>query len=1110
MTELMKENLLALTGYNPLNNRFNYNIGDLPFIDYLLEDKSKYPFINTVINPNTGKNYIDEDNDFLLGDSGGILMNINFVFVNTEIFSRTAQFFTKHNKYTLEPEDTPAYDRFWKIEMDRRIRGVKAKCKLYIKDIPAYLSAKTDAERKALLHYVRITGDHYTYLNYGRIERVPNEEERKQLDRQGLIKVETIDGFPRFWDGDYWNFKIDEFIGNNKFNLCKAKARRKGFSYKRGSQAANTLNSTKNVTVTLAADIMDYLTDKGATSQMVKTNLDWFENNTNWARGYLSENFEKGIELGYKKSKDGQKAYGFRSKLLSVAIGKNESAAIGKKAIETDFEEAGKCFGAGTTFIKNDGTTEFVENLKIGDILLGPDSKPRTIIGLTTGEDELYEITPLNGETQIVNSKHPIYMIHRNSYKNICEPITMTAPEYIDMINKHPRWKENYSLIKTDVEFKKQDVKIEPYIFGLWIGDGAKDDSYITNEDSEVIDYLYKYASNNNLKITIKDNIGCKAKDYRFTRVEGETRNWFISELNNLGVLNNKFIPQQYISTDRQSRLEFLAGIIDSDGTYDKRKHNFEIIQKDISLAYDICYIARSLGLKSTISEKIIKGVTYYRILILSGCHLIPTKIKRKQAEDYIPLQKNQLETRFNIKHIGRGTYYGFEVDNDNLVLHKDFTIVHNCPNLQKALDVMLSNSESGAIQVGTIRVYGTGGTKGANWEAFRLCYYNPAKNNMLPMENIWDDNARHTTCGFFFPQIWDYEPFIEDGNSLIFSAYNHDKQLKDKARKDKDSSEYVIYVGQRANRPSEAFVNTTENIFYSPELNSHIVKLQNDREYQFYTDGWYVLEDGIVKFLNKEQCIQNGIFKGKQFHEYIKDVPHNNRTDVHGCVREYYPYIPNNGDLYFIACDTYRVNKLGKDVTDKNSLYSFQVYMRSNTKYPHMSKRLVASYCGRLNSMEENDKLLLYACLRWNAKVLIEAGTGETIPNFKKWGYRNRLLKDPSYYLNRSMSLSNTNDYGVVIGDGDKKLEGLSMLRDFLYEVVGYTENGTPIYQFQNIYDVSYLLECERFVYDKNWDRISTGIVAMFEFKKDSILLQRSVTETQKHNTNFAERITL
>lgn len=72
---------------------------------------------------------------------------------------------------------------------------------------------------------------------------------------------------------------------------------------------------------------------------MVKVNLDWYEDKTYWRRGYLSENFDKGIELGYKKSKEGQKAFGFRSKLLSVAIGKNESAAVGKKAIETDLRK---------------------------------------------------------------------------------------------------------------------------------------------------------------------------------------------------------------------------------------------------------------------------------------------------------------------------------------------------------------------------------------------------------------------------------------------------------------------------------------------------------------------------------------------------------------------------------------------------------------------------------------------------------------------------------------------------------------------------------------------------------------------------------------------------
>ena len=522
------------------DNRYCYETGRSPFIDYILEDKESYKPLSSSICRFTGKPWIDRDNDFLIGESGGVLMKIDFIFVGTEIFSHVADFYEKHGCYCLEPDDSPNAVKFWQREMDRRVKGVQAYCKLYIKDIPAYLAAKSDAERKALLHKVRITGDHYNYLNYGRIERAPNEKERKQLDKEGRFKVNTVEGFPRFWDGDYWNFKIDELIANNSCNLCKAKARRKGFSYKRGSQAANTINANKNVTVTLAADQMDYLTEKGATSYMVKVNLDWYEDKTYWRRGYLSENFDKGIELGYKKSKEGQKAFGFRSKLLSVAIGKNESAAVGKKAIETDFEEAGKC------------------------------------------------------------------------------------------------------------------------------------------------------------------------------------------------------------------------------------------------------------------------------------------------------------------------------------------------PNLQKALDVMMSNSESGAMRIGTIRVYGTGGTKGANWEAFSNCFYNPGKNDMLPMENIWDANSRHAVCGFFFPQIWDYEPFIEDGNSLLFASWKDDYDKKRGAEKEKDAGEYNIYVGQRANSPNEAFTNTQENIFHSPELTNHINAIKYDKSNHFYEDGWYILDDGRVRFVTKQECIELAIFGSDRFHEYITDVPHN------------------------------------------------------------------------------------------------------------------------------------------------------------------------------------------------------------------------------------------
>lgn len=767
MTEQMIEHLTLLTKQKHYrkDNRYDYETGRSPFIDYILEDKESYKPLSSSICRFTGKPWIDRDNDFLIGESGGVLMKIDFIFVGTEIFSRVADFYEKHGCYCLEPDDSPNAVKFWQREMDRRVKGVQAYCKLYIKDIPAYLAAKSDAERKALLHKVRITGDHYNYLNYGRIERAPNEKERKQLDKEGRFKVNTVEGFPRFWDGDYWNFKIDELIANNSCNLCKAKARRKGFSYKRGSQAANTINANKNVTVTLAADQMDYLTEKGATSYMVKVNLDWYEDKTYWRRGYLSENFDKGIELGYKKSKEGQKAFGFRSKLLSVAIGKNESAAVGKKAIETDFEEAGKC------------------------------------------------------------------------------------------------------------------------------------------------------------------------------------------------------------------------------------------------------------------------------------------------------------------------------------------------PNLQKALDVMMSNSESGAMRIGTIRVYGTGGTKGANWEAFSNCFYNPGKNDMLPMENIWDANSRHAVCGFFFPQIWDYEPFIEDGNSLLFASWKDDYDKKRGAEKEKDAGEYNIYVGQRANSPNEAFTNTQENIFHSPELTNHINAIKYDKSNHFYEDGWYILDDGRVRFVTKQECIERAIFGSDRFHEYITDVPHNSKTDVHGCIREFYSPIPNDGSLYFISYDPYRVDKNKEEVSTKNSLASFQVWMRTNSKTPYMSKRLVASYCGRLDTMEAVDKLVLYACLRWNCKVLYEAGTGELVTNFKKWGYRDKLLKDPSSYINRSVDGPRITGYGIVIGDGDIKLEGMRMVRDFLYEIVGKTSDDTPIYRFNQIYDISFLLELDRFIFGRNADRLSSAIVAMFEFRKDSLLLEREANSKSKTN---------
>lgn len=763
-------------------NKWGYKRGDIPFIDYLCEDKSKYPKASEGISYITNKPLYDPDNDFLIGNSGGILMNIDFIVINIERLSKAADTFDEYGTYCDYDPSTPAYESFWQRETSRRKKGVFIKAKLYYKDIPKFFDANTtDEERESLLQPLRITGAHYTYLNYGRIERTPNDKERARLKREGAEYVETVMGFPRYWDGDYWNFKIDEFIANNKFHLTKAKARRKGFSYKRGSQAANTINLFPNVTVTLAADQLAYLTDKGATTFMAKKCLDHFEEHTFWRRGYISEAIDD-ILMGYRVSTKGLKNFGWLSNLYSVAIGKNESAAVGKKAIEIDFEEAGKC------------------------------------------------------------------------------------------------------------------------------------------------------------------------------------------------------------------------------------------------------------------------------------------------------------------------------------------------PNLQKALDVTLSNTESGAISVGTIRVYGTGGTKGANWAAFSKAFYNPKMNKMLCMENVWDINKRHEVCGFFFPQVWDCEPYVERGNSIIFTAYAWDKQDKENHFHNNDSETHIIYKAQRANTPAEAFINTTENMFASPELNLHVSDLINDNATRFFQDGWIIVNDlgnsNKAEFIPKAECIKRDIFGKGRFHEFVNQVPHGSRDDTHGCVRMYYrPFLVNGEvpkDLYFVSVDAYKVDKAQKDVTDKHSLYSAQVWMRSNTITPYPNQKLlVCEYIGRLDTMEQNDIVTMGMCLMYNAECCPEAGTGETVSNFIKYKLRRYLMLDPTNANTRKLTNPNNNDYGIVIGDGDKKYNGLRMLKEFIYEPLSYTADGKPIRRLKSISSVRLLLECQRFTAEGNFDHISAAIVAMYVFLADSLNTKRLVEgNTENNDRRIANRL--
>ena len=271
----------------------------------------------------------------------------------------------------------------------------------------------------------------------------------------------------------------------------------------------------------------------------------------------------------------------------------------------------------------------------------------------------------------------------------------------------------------------------------------------------------------------------------------------------------------------------------------------------------------------------------------------------------------------------------------------------------------------------------------------------------------------------------------------------------------------------------------------------SHITRVKTDPTLKFHTDGLLVMDDkkGVIFKSNNQLKAE-----GNRIHPYIESVPADIKKDINGCMRVWYhPFRDFDGDvppeLYFASYDTVRVDKDNKTLDKKNSLNSFKIWSYPNNIIPGGGKRLCAAYAGRFNTMEDTDRLLLYTLMYYNCKAIVEAGTGETVPNFKKWGELRRLLRDPSTILDRKNKFARGSNYGVVIGDSDKKIEGLTYLKEHLYTPRSVNEDGIKILELQYIYDLPFLLELSKFNILYNFDRISDAIVAMFEMKSHSII---------------------
>jgi len=414
------------------------------------------------------------------------------------------------------------------------------------------------------------------------------------------------------------------------------------------------------------------------------------------------------------------------------------------------------CLAPETPVLMWDGNTKRADEIEWGDELVGDDGEKRIVQSVCSGEDDMYEITSPKSATYVVNSNHYLTLkysgnkniIYKKPKKNFLGAYKIV---WFDNINQKVHTKqvsitkkrtkyEALNIIKdfrtnlntedifdiqvkdylklskstksrmTDcklnvsVNWKHVETLIEPYILGLWLGDGNSNCRGFTTEDPEILQTWKNWASKNQAKIVLYPYKISDKKKYQYNYTYHDYQiydheiyrpdiNYGIKSIYNIkhsplkeilskyDLYLNKHIPDDFLYNDEKSRLELLAGIIDTDGHVYNNGKCIEITQSNTRKKFieQVCYLAKSLGFYASINSKNLEkdGTTYigFRVYISGNISKIPTKLPRKKCVNTF---NDCLSSVIKVKHVGRGKYNGFTVDKNHRFLLGDFTLSHN------------------------------------------------------------------------------------------------------------------------------------------------------------------------------------------------------------------------------------------------------------------------------------------------------------------------------------------------------------------------------------------------------------------------------------------------
>lgn len=342
-----------------------------------------------------------------------------------------------------------------------------------------------------------------------------------------------------------------------------------------------------------------------------------------------------------------------------------------------------------TKVLMADGTFRLLKDVKVGDMVFCPDETGKAVPGKVVawhdrGDREVFKLSFSDGGYVYATKEHnfPSWRICKGKYiykkRQVAEFRTNVAPSHRDKLQR------------AFIEFPEVILPMEPYFMGILLGDGGiTKDITVTTIDFEILDELKRQCEKLDLRlVTTSDHITYRLSSQKkgHSNRGSFQKNPITKVLEDLGLFGHKsvdkFIPNMYKKTSVKQRMELLAGLIDTDGSYASGAGlQYELASSSKTLAEDVVWLCKSLGMHAKYSDRIVNGFFNARVYISSN-EAIPCRIKRKQ------LKKKSFRPRDKMRRILRSV--------ESMGVYKTCEITVDHPNHCYISDDWVSTGNSG------------------------------------------------------------------------------------------------------------------------------------------------------------------------------------------------------------------------------------------------------------------------------------------------------------------------------------------------------------------------------------------------------------------------------